>query len=107
MPWLGQGIHPRLNEVQGHLAHKKTPSPRALQEAYAHGPSALLGGTFSYEEGTPVREHASRSAMALDFEMQWCPLGLRTSIQGCLAMRKCPPPLDLPKTRGHRPTVGS
>ena len=42
--------------VQGYLAHKKPPSRRTLQQAFAQGPMVILGGwAFSYERGTPVR----------------------------------------------------
>ena len=41
--------------VEGYLTYKKTPPPRTLQETYAYGPSAVLGGgAVSYERGTPV-----------------------------------------------------
>ena len=30
--------------LQGYLAHKKMPPPRTLQEAYAWGPTVVLGG---------------------------------------------------------------
>jgi hypothetical protein len=30
--------------VQGYLAHQKTPRPRNLQQDYAYGPMAVLGG---------------------------------------------------------------
>ena len=41
--------------LQGYLAHKKTPSRRTLQYAYAYGPVVVLGGWVFYEErGTPV-----------------------------------------------------
>ena len=44
-----------LIQLQGYLAHKKRPPHRALQQAYAEGPVAVLGGgSVPYERGTPV-----------------------------------------------------
>ena len=43
---------PRL---QGHLAHKKLPPPKTLQQVYAQGPTVVLGWGARYcERGTPV-----------------------------------------------------
>ena len=40
--------------LQGYLAHKKQQPPRNLQQDYAQGPMAVLGGwAVSYERGTP------------------------------------------------------
>jgi hypothetical protein len=47
--------------LQGYLAHKKPPHPRALQQAYSrlepHGDSK--GGAFYYERGTLITPHPS------------------------------------------------
>ena len=43
--------------TQGYLAHKKLHTPRTVQQDYAWGPMAALGGrAVSYQRGTPVRE---------------------------------------------------
>ena len=45
----------REKHLHGYLAHKKTNPPRTLPQAYAYGPSGVLGGwAVSYERGTPV-----------------------------------------------------
>ena len=41
-----------MGEVRVYLAHKKTPSPRTLQQAYL-GPY-VSGAAVSYERGAPV-----------------------------------------------------
>ena len=42
--WLDGG-----QSLQGYLAHKKTPSPRTLQQASAYGPTVVRGGgAFSH-----------------------------------------------------------
>jgi hypothetical protein len=33
-----------LPALQGHLAHRETPTPRTLQKTYAYGPMEVLGG---------------------------------------------------------------
>ena len=44
-----------LYSLQGHLAHKKLPTPRTLQQDYTQGPAVVLGeGSVSYERGTSV-----------------------------------------------------
>jgi hypothetical protein len=52
-------LHPLIlskqQTVQGYLASEKTSPPRTLQQTYACGLAAFLGGrVFSYERGTPV-----------------------------------------------------
>ena len=42
-------------EREGYLAHKKQRPPRTLQQQYAYGPMATLGGgAVVCERGTPV-----------------------------------------------------
>ena len=40
--------------VQGYLAQKKTPSPKILQQTYAYGPAAVLGGERFLMSGVPL-----------------------------------------------------
>jgi len=41
--------------LEGYLAHNKPHPPRTVQQAYAQGPTVILGrGAFSYERGTPL-----------------------------------------------------
>ena len=45
-----QGLH-----ILGYLAHKKTPPPRTLQQAYAYGPMMVVGGGAASDgRGTSV-----------------------------------------------------
>ena len=36
-------LFPTACPLQGHLAHKKLPPPGTLQQAYAYGPTAVMG----------------------------------------------------------------
>jgi hypothetical protein len=44
-PGVGVGVG-RLGvwDLQGYLDHEKPPHPRTLQQAYAEGPTVVLGG---------------------------------------------------------------
>ena len=54
-PCTARSRHARCLDIQGHLAHKKTPPPSTLQKACSQGPVMVpRGGAFSYERGTPV-----------------------------------------------------
>ena len=49
-------------ELEGYLIHKKPPHPCNLQQAYAQGPTVVLGGgAVSDERGTPVEGAGTRS----------------------------------------------
>ena len=51
--------------MQGYLTHKKQPSRRTLQQAYAYGPVAVLrAAAVSYQQGIPVEMYPHRGYVA-------------------------------------------
>ena len=53
-------------DVQGYLAHKKTPTPLGTAQGHRHRPTVgFYGEAFSYERGTPVRALAFTSVACL------------------------------------------
>ena len=56
------GSRKNLKELQGYLAHKKTPNPPRPPQDPKHRPTAeSLGGAFSYGQGTPVQLYGGSS----------------------------------------------